>query len=87
MEIQVVSGRESRWPRVVKEALVSPRPCRRIKTFVTSCEAGAGYVSGSCSDIRDESFAGSLRRVILRVIDEGKSSFVGNRPGIMQVEC
>ena len=36
--------------------------------------------------IHDESFAGSLRRVILRVIDEGKSSFMGNRPGIMQVE-
>lgn len=45
----MLSGRESRRPRVVKEALVSPRPCRRIKTFVAGCEAGAGYVSGSWS--------------------------------------
>lgn len=44
METQVVSGRERRWPRVVKEALVSPRPCRRIKTFVAGCEAGGEVI-------------------------------------------
>ncbi len=33
-EMQVVSGKASCFPRLVKEALVSPRPCRRMSAFI-----------------------------------------------------
>lgn len=44
--MHAVSGRESCCPSFLKEALVSPRPCSRIRMLVGSCEEGAGCVSG-----------------------------------------
>jgi len=46
--MHVVSGRESCLPRVVKEAAVSPRPWRRISTFVSwGDKAGGGVMVSS----------------------------------------
>ena len=43
-EMHVVSGRASCRPSVVKEAEVSPRPCRRTSTLVGWEDAGGGGV-------------------------------------------
>ena len=64
-EMHAVSGSDSCLPRLVKDLLLSPRPCRRITTFTAWCD-DAGAVTVSCRPGEKSEGSGILLRSLIR---------------------
>lgn len=65
-DMHAVSGKDRFWPRLVKEALVSPSPWSRIRMFMGACEAGGGIMVSWSHDGKSEA-VGSRAGMFVKV--------------------